>query len=138
MQANAERLAAGEEKPMHAVRFSCGDASAEEQVELAEELAALDGTEILESGEVGGAAFADVIIVALITVGGPIVSDAVKTFGKWLLSRRSRGSQATDGPVRVTVEGLRGSCTITITSDTDTAQLDLAAVGTVTEIREAE
>lgn len=138
MQANSGRLAAGEERPMHAVRFACGDASVKEKAELAEELAALDGTEILESGEGGGAPFAEVIIVALITAGAPIVYDAVKTFGKWLLSRRSRESQATDGPVRVTVEGLRGSCTITITSETDTAQLDLAAVGTITEIREAE
>jgi hypothetical protein len=121
---------------MDAVRFECGDASAEEQAELAQELAALDGTEILPSGESGGAPFAVVIIAALISA--PIVSDAVKTFGKWLLSRRTRGGQATDGPVRVTVEGLRGSCTITITSEIDTAQLDLAAVGTVTEIREAE
>jgi len=123
---------------MRPVRFSWGDASAEEQAELAKELAALDGTKILESGESGGAAFADVIIIALIDVGAPFVSDAVKAFAKWLRSGRSRGSQPTDAPVRVTVEGLRGSITITITSQTDTAQLDLAAVGTVTEIREAE
>lgn len=123
-----------------AVRFSCGDASAEEQAELAQELAALDGTQIVETGPGGGEPFADIIIVALITVGGPIVSDAVKTFGKWLLSRRSGGSQATDRPDHVTieVEGLRGSITITMAPDTDAAQLDLAAVGTVTEIREAE
>ena len=123
---------------MRAVRFTCAGASAAEQVELEKKLAALDGTEILESGESGGAAFAEVIIVVLIEVGGPILHDAVKAFGKWLLSRRSRGGQAIDGPVRVTVEGIRGSCTITITPETDTAQLDLAALGTITDIREAE
>jgi len=138
MQENAERLAAEEQRPARQVRFSWDDASVEERAELEEELAALDGTEILESGVSVGAAFADIIIVALITVGGPILSDAVKTFGKSLQSRRSREGQAGNGPVRVTVEGLRGSCTITITPETDTAQLDLAAVGTVTEIREAE
>jgi len=123
---------------MNAVRFVCGDASPEERAELEKDLASLDGTEIQETGvSGGGAAFAEVIIVAIITAGAPIVYDAVKTFGKWLLSRRSREGQATAGPVRVTVEGLRGSCTITITSEADTAQLDLATVGTVTEIREA-
>ena len=140
METNGERPAAGDEKPVRPVRFSCGDASEEEQAELAKQLAALDGTEVLETTTkvVGGAAFADVIIVALITVGGPIAYDAAKTFGKWLLSRRSGAGQAADAPVHVTVEGLRGSCTITFTSGADTPQLDLTAVGTVTEIREAE
>jgi len=123
--------------PIQAVRFSAGDASAEEQAELADELAALDGTKILESGEGGGAPLADVLIIALIDVGAPILYDAVKVFGKWLLGRKSRAGRATDESVRVTVEGLRGSCTITITSETDEEPPDLAGVGTVTEIREA-
>lgn len=137
MSVNAEQPA-GREKPPLPVRFLCGDASATEQKELAAELQALDGTKILEIGAAGGAAFADVIIVALITAGSPIVYDAVKTFGKWLLSRRSRAGKTAGEPVRVTVEGLRGSCTITLTSGTEPAQLDLEAMGTVTEIREAE
>jgi hypothetical protein len=122
---------------MNPVRFVCGDASPEERGELKKDLGALDGTEIQDTGGSDQAALAEVIIVAIITAGAPIVYDAVKTFGKWLLLRRSREGQATSGSVRVTVEGLRASCTITITPETDTAQLDLAAVGTVTEIREA-
>ena len=121
-----------------AVRFSCGDASAEEQAELEKELAALDGTEILEPGGGGGAAFAEVIVIAIITAGTPVVYDALKTFCTWLLARRSRGRHPATGPARVIIEGVTGSVTVTITPETKIEQLDLAGVGTITGIKEAK
>ncbi|QKV74090.1 hypothetical protein [Amycolatopsis sp. Hca4] len=122
---------------MTAVRFSCGATSVEELRELEKDLIALDGTQVRESGVPAGAALADVIVVAIITTGTPVVVEAIKSFGKWLRSRRSRGSRESDKPVRVLVEGLRGSCTITITAEIDQAELDLAPLGMITNVREA-
>jgi hypothetical protein len=121
---------------MGAVRFTCGGASAEELAELERQLAALDETEILESGEAGGAAFAEVIVVALIGAGVPIVYDAVKTFATWL-AKRKKGSAAVGGPVKVTVEGVEGAFTFTFTSGAEIPKAKLAAVGTVTDVRQA-
>jgi hypothetical protein len=122
---------------MPPIRFSYGNASPEERADLQTELAALDGAKILETGEGGGAPLAGAVIIVIIETGAPIVYDAIKTFGKWLLSRKSRKNKTPEGPVRVTIEGLKGKCTITINSESETPQVDLAELGTVTDIREA-
>jgi len=79
----------------------------------------------------------DLVVVALIGAGAPIVYDAVKTFATWL-AKRKKGSAAVGEPVKVTVEGVEGAFTFTFTSGAEVPKAELAAVGTVTDVRQAK
>jgi len=114
---------------MHAVRFSCGDASPEERLNWRRNLLCSTAR---RSSRVGGrrSGVRDVIIVALITVADRLCrrSQDLRQVGHV----KGRGNQANDGGA-CDGRGLRVRARSRSIRD-DTAQLDLAVVGTVTEI----